>query len=200
MLALLVAACREGSWAAVVGVPDLGLLAAAELGVPVRRLATVPHPGSDPAAVVAALLDGIELIAFTGAAGFRSDQLRRLTARARQRGAVLLPLGGWPGADVELRCRSSVWSGAGTGDGRLRQREFEVTATGRGAAARPRRARLMLPAPSGRVAPVPGLDEGSGSACPLVAAGTAGRGTAGGEPAGGEPVSTPQAAATRKVG
>src|SRR5205807_8976144 len=47
LLALLAAATAQGAWAAVIGVGDLGVLAAAEAGVVVRRLALVPRPGSD---------------------------------------------------------------------------------------------------------------------------------------------------------
>ena len=42
---------------------------------------------------------------------------QRLAARARQRGAVLLPLGPWPGADVELACEQGRWRGVGAGEG-----------------------------------------------------------------------------------
>src|ERR1700753_3404528 len=44
-LALVAAASGEGAWAAAVGLPSLGLRAAAELGVGLERLALVPAPG-----------------------------------------------------------------------------------------------------------------------------------------------------------
>jgi len=153
LLALLAAATTQGTWAAVVGVDDLGVLAAAEAGVAVHRLALVPSPG-DPGPVVAALLDGMGLVAVAGMSRLPSGAQRSLAARARQRGAVLLPLGGWPGADVELECRTEAWHGAEGGHGRLRSRNVVVRATGRGAAARPRSARLLLPGPAGRVVAV----------------------------------------------
>ena len=152
LLALLAAATAQGAWAAVIGVGDLGVLAAAEVGVAVRRLALVPRPGPDPALVAAALLDGVGLVALAGADRVPSGARRSLAARARQRGAVLLPLGRWPGADVDLNCRAEAWYGAEAGHGRLRSREVVVCAVGRGAAARPRTARLLLPGPGGVVA------------------------------------------------
>lgn len=152
LLALLAAATAQGSWVAVVGVGDLGVLAAAEAGVVVRRLALVPRPGSDPAPVAAALLDGVALVALANADRVPSGARRSLLARARQRGAVLLPLGRWPGADVELSCHAEAWHGPEAGHGRLRSREVVVRAVGRGAAARPRIARLLLPGPGGAVA------------------------------------------------
>lgn len=152
LLALLAEATAQGAWAAVVGVDDLGVLAAAEAGVAVQRLALVPRPGPDPAPAVAALLDGVGLVALAGADRVLSGARRSLAARTRQRGAVLLPLGRWPGADVELDCRAEIWHGAEAGHGRLRSREVVVCATGRGAAARPRTVRLLLPGPGGPVA------------------------------------------------
>lgn len=149
LLALLTAATRQGTWAAVVGVGDLGVLAAAEVGVAVRRLALIPRPGPDPARAITALLDGMGLVAFTGADRMAAGTRRCLAAGARQRGAVLLPLGRWPGADIELDCRAETWCGAEAGYGRLRSREVRVRATGRGVAARPRTLRLLLPGPDG---------------------------------------------------
>ncbi|HEX2299434.1 MAG TPA: hypothetical protein VHH34_13140, partial [Pseudonocardiaceae bacterium] len=155
LLALLAAATAEGTWAAMVGVEDLGLPAAVEAGVVLQRLALVPRPGPDPAPAVAALLDGVGLVAVAGVDRMPSGARRSLAARARQRGAVLFPLGRWPGADVELCCRTEAWCGAEAGHGRLRSREVVVQATGRGAAARPRVARLLLPGPGGPVAQPP---------------------------------------------
>ncbi|MBA2473136.1 MAG: hypothetical protein DLM61_21165 [Pseudonocardiales bacterium] len=152
LLALLVAATAQGAWAAVIGVGDLGVLAAAEAGVVVQRLALVPRPGPNPAPVAAALLDGVALVALAGADRISPGARRSLAARAWQRGSVLLPLGRWPGADIELDCRAEAWYGAEAGHGRLRSREVVVRAVGRGAAARPRTARLLLPGPGGPVA------------------------------------------------
>ncbi|MDQ4011132.1 MAG: hypothetical protein M3228_10675 [Actinomycetota bacterium] len=154
LLALLAAATGQGAWAAVVGVGDLGVLAAAEAGVVVQRLALIPRPGPDPALVAAALLDGVGLVALAGADRMPSGARRSLVARARQRGAVLLSLDRWPGADVELNCRAEAWHGAEAGYGRLRSREVVVRVVGRGTATRPRTARLLLPGPGGAVAEV----------------------------------------------
>ncbi|HXV92911.1 MAG TPA: hypothetical protein VD813_06415, partial [Pseudonocardia sp.] len=114
-------------------------------------LALVPHPGPDLMAVVVALLDGMDVVVVSGAerAGLRAADRQRLAARARQRGAVLLPLGPWPGADAELSCRHARWCGAEGGNGRLRTRHVQVHLRGRGVAPAGRSARLLLPAPDG---------------------------------------------------
>lgn len=152
LLALLAAASGDGSWCAVVGLPGLGALAAAEAGVAMSRLALVPEPGSQLPGVVAVLVDALDLVALAGTRRLSAGDRQRLAGRARQRGAVLLPLGGWPGADVELTCLPGTWRGPASGGGRLREREVVVRARGRGAAVRERSVGLLLPAVDGRVA------------------------------------------------
>jgi hypothetical protein len=145
LFTLLAEASRAGSWCAAVGLPRWGLVAAAEAGIEVRRLALVPRPGTEWASVVAALLDGVDIVV-TATPGLVPARLaERLAARARQRGGVLVPVGRWPGADVTLEAVRTRWHGLGDGQGRLRAYEVEVLAYGRGAASRPRRARLGLP-------------------------------------------------------
>lgn len=151
LLALLSAATASGSWAAVVGASGVGVLAAAELGVAVRRLALVPRPGAERGAVVAALLEGVDLVAVYPGAGMRPELARRLSARARHHRAVLLPVGEWPGVDLALRCVHGSWTGMDSGYGYLRARRMTVEARGRGAAARPVRRNVLLPGESGPV-------------------------------------------------
>ncbi len=166
-LSLLAPASVAGAWCAVVGLPDLGLVAAAEIGVVLERLALVPDPGEQWPVVTAALLESVDIVVLRPTGKVRAGDARRLTARARERGAVLVildPAGGarWPeGADVRLEVRASVWSGLGYGHGHLQAREVEVMVTGRRGAARPRSGRVRfapgcLPvAPSG--APTAGV-------------------------------------------
>jgi hypothetical protein len=155
LLALLAEATAQGAWAAVAGLPSLGLAAAAEYGVDLARLALVPRPGAELPAVIAALLDGVDLVA-VHAETVQAAVARRLSARARHRGAVLLAVGAWPGADVQLSCHREPWSGAEEGYGHLRERRVVVRAHGRGAAARPLSAELHLPGATGEMTrPVP---------------------------------------------
>lgn len=155
VLALLAEATREGSWAAIAGVPELGVVAAAELGVDLDRLALVPEPGTEIVAVVSALIDGFDLVVLGGAAarGIQPQVARRLAGRVRNRGAVLLTTGMWPGADLELRVSKRRWYGAtDDGFGHLEYRDVVVTSRGRGAAARPQTLALQLPGLGGAVA------------------------------------------------
>jgi hypothetical protein len=68
---------------------------------------------------------------------------------------VLVALGAWPGADLELSCTDARWQGLGTGAGRLGERQVRVRLRGRGVATGGRSARLLLPAPGGAVAAAP---------------------------------------------
>lgn len=159
-VALGAAATQAGSWAAVVGHPSLGLQAAAELGITLERLVVVPDvPQAQWATVVAALLDGVDVVlARPPSATVSAADARRLAARARERQAVLVPLprrpGGrpsWPqGPDVRLTVGPGEWSAPHR---RLEGRRAEVVTGGKGAAARIRRATLWLPGPDGGVQP-----------------------------------------------
>jgi hypothetical protein len=59
-------------------------------GVALERLALVPGPGPDWPEVVAALLDGIDVVVAAPPVGVSPMLARRLAARARQRGTVLV--------------------------------------------------------------------------------------------------------------
>jgi hypothetical protein len=152
LLALLAEASRAGSWCAVVGLPTLGIAAAAELGVVLDRLALVPHPGPDWPTVVAALLDGFDIVVTTAPGTVSPGVASRLAARARQRGGVLVPYGAWPSTDLTLEAVDPVWHGVEAGRGRLRGRQLSVVARGRGAVSVPRLTHLWLPRPTGDVA------------------------------------------------
>ncbi|MCD2192457.1 hypothetical protein LQ327_03480 [Actinomycetospora endophytica] len=154
--ALLAEASRAGSWCALVGLPGVGLAAADEAGMDLARTAVVPRPGPRPASVVAALVDGVDVVVLGGASAWRAGDRQRLAARVRQKGAVLVPVGAWPGADVELHATGGTWSGLlGDGAGRLRSRRVHLRCAARGRA-RDRREDVLLPGPEGRVVEVPG--------------------------------------------
>ena len=148
LLALLAESSAAGAWVGVVGRPELGLVAAAEAGMRLERFALVPEPGVDLLAVSFALLEGMDVVVVAGPAlgRIRAADRQRLAARARRGGAVLVALGPWRGADVELRGTDAQWYGLEAGAGRLCARWVGVQAQGRGLAPGGRSARLMLPA------------------------------------------------------
>ena len=61
-LSMVAAVTAAGGHAAIVGQPDVGLLAAVEMGADLSRLAVIPEPGADPVEVAAVLMDGMDLV------------------------------------------------------------------------------------------------------------------------------------------
>jgi hypothetical protein len=147
---LLVAeAAKLGSWVAAVGVPSPSWAAAAELGVPLDRIAVISTPPVEVAGtVLAALADAVEFVLVDPSVNIRPHELRRLIARVRERRGVLVSFGevgaAWEGVDVRLSVTQSRWHGLGNGHGALTGREVDVHAVGRGAAMRPRNTTMWL--------------------------------------------------------
>jgi len=152
VLTLLAHACSGGAWAAVVGQPTIGLLAAAQAGVALDRLALVPRPGAEAVGVLAALVDGVDVVVVGPGVTLGEADRRRLSARARERGAVLLPTVAWAGASTVLTVEHARWTGVGAGDGRLRTHSLRVSRTGRGSAAVPHAIDVTLPLSPGAAA------------------------------------------------
>lgn len=170
-LAVAAGASQAGSWVAMVGLDSVGLVAAARLGVALERLALVAPSAAASrrsgtgsgsgtvgwASVMGALVDGFDLVLVAAGPGARRRpaDARRLVARARERGAVLVAVGGeLPGqrSNVWLTVTSAEWRGLEDGAGHLQGRRVTVATSGRGEAARPRRAELWLPTGDGLVA------------------------------------------------
>ena len=150
-LALAAGASEAGAWTAVVGLPQLGVAAAADAGVDPGRMLLVADPGTSWPQVVASLLDGCELVVLRPP-GRPSAQVRtRLAAALRRSGGVLVVAGDWEGARARLSVTRQEWAGAGAGHGRLRARRVQIVADGRGSAARPLTQWLWLPGPDGSV-------------------------------------------------
>jgi hypothetical protein len=78
------------------------------------------------------LLDGVAVVIAAVPPFVRTGDARRLTARARERAAVLVALGGWPGeASMRLHVRAGAWHGLDAGSGLLATRDLEVHVEGR---------------------------------------------------------------------
>ena len=176
-LALLAAASAAGSWCAAVGLPDPGVVAAAGLGLDLRRVVFVPHPGREWAEAAGELLSGVDAVLVRPPGRARLTAARHLGARARERQAALVVLlegaggaCGWPeGGDLALSVGDVAWEGVGRGHGHLRARRAEVRVSGRRAAGRLTECSLWLPAGSGAVAPVDGDGDGPADRGPEAA-------------------------------
>ncbi len=170
-LALAARASADGSWVAAVGVPQIGLAAAAELGVALERFAVIGAPPVERwATVTGALLGAFDVVFVTPPPTVRAGEVRRLVARARERGSVLIHLAaataaGRPvvgkatgpaalGADLRFTITAARWGGLGAGHGHLVARRVTVELAGRRGAARPRQVDLWLPDAAGRLAAI----------------------------------------------
>src|SRR6201992_3918256 len=106
-LSIVAAVTAAGGAEGIGGQPDIGLLAAVEMGADLSRLAVIPDPGTDPVEVAAVLMDGMDLVVL--ALGGRSVPLTRaraVVARAHHKGCTLLVTGGdWQGASIRLKAR-----------------------------------------------------------------------------------------------
>ena len=163
-LAVMAAPTQVGSWAGVVGLPSVGVSAAAELGVVLSRTVFVAgtsssstsssstssstFASSDMAAVISALVDGVEVLVLSRqvVASVSGGVMRTLHTRLQSRGGVLVLVGdpGSISADVRLVATTTMWDGVGAGNGHLQRRRvsIELAARRRG---RPTRADVWLP-------------------------------------------------------
>jgi len=148
-LALCAAVTAVGEWAAAVDLEGtLSGEAAAAAGVTLERFAVARRvPPTRWAAAAAVLLDGVSLVVAEVPARARPDEARRLVARARERGVVLVPLARpgarWPvEAAQRIHVEGGAWPGLGSGHGLLAPRAPRVRIAGPGESARERRADL----------------------------------------------------------
>ena len=107
LLSMVAAVTAAGGNAAIVGQPDIGLLAAVEMGADLSRVAMISDPGTDPVEVAAVLIDGMDLVVLgLGGRLVPQTRTRAVLARAREKGCTLLVTDGdWQGASTRLQAR-----------------------------------------------------------------------------------------------
>ena len=106
---------QDGSWCAVIGMPELGAEAAESLGVDLGRLVLVPDPGPRWLAVTATIAEVVPVVAVRPPTRAADGEVARLAARLRDRGTVLLVQGPWPQAEAMLEVGDPEWTGVGRG-------------------------------------------------------------------------------------
>lgn len=145
-LSMVAAVTAQGGHAAIVGHPDIGLLAAVEMGADLSRIAVIPEPGADPVEVAAVLMDGMDLVVLgLGGRSVPTTRARAVVARARQKGCTLLVTDGdWQGASARLEARvcgyeiSGLGGGSRPGFGRISKVRMAFSVNGRAARGRSR--------------------------------------------------------------
>jgi hypothetical protein len=107
---------------------------------------------------VAAVVGAFDFVMVAPSHRVASGDARRLMARARERGTVLIVVSrgaraAWPErVDLELSISTRRWQGLGCGHGHLRTRVAQVDMMGRRELSRPRHAEFALPDERGRLA------------------------------------------------
>ncbi len=169
--ALAAEVSRTGGWVAAVGLGRMGISAVDERTASLERWAFIDKPGDAAAEVLSALIGNIDVILLDSNLRLSTAQNRRLRARLRERGSVMIGVGeaatgtsaAGPAAtsaksavdpDVTFTVKKAAWVGLRQGHGRLAERRAEVVAVGRGAASLPRQAVLWLPDVNGCVTAV----------------------------------------------
>jgi hypothetical protein len=129
LLGWLLGATQHGGWLAVVGWPALGIVALAEAGVDLERVFLVPDIGGQAAAVLAALIGGMDFVVVGPGVQMTGAEQRRLLARARQHGATILSREAWQGATLRLHVEHATRGGVDQGAGYLREARLTVVRT-----------------------------------------------------------------------
>ncbi|OBI87448.1 hypothetical protein [Mycobacterium sp. 1245805.9] len=132
LLSMVASVTAAGGNVAIVGQPDIGLLAAAEMGADLSRLAVIPDPGTDPVEVAAVLIDGMDLVVLgLGGRQVPHTRARAVVARARNKGCTLLVTDGdWQGAPTRLAarvCGYEIAGGGRPGFGRIGKVRLQVS-------------------------------------------------------------------------
>ena len=135
------AATQAGSWLAIVGVSDFGLMSACEQGVALQRtvLVTPTANKKDWTSTVAAVADGFDVVMLEVPQGVSESDARRMQTRIQARRNVLVLVETSRHAtprsvfqpDVVLHTVTTQWDGIEHGAGYVQGRLIDVMVSGR---------------------------------------------------------------------
>jgi hypothetical protein len=118
-------------WAAIAGLPEAGLLAAAEAGLVLSRTVVVPDLGARPLKVLAGLVDAYGLV-LAGRLSLGGGDRRRIEARLRFTGGRLITTGEWGGAKLIVKVKARRGESLGEGRGATGQPRLDLELTRKG--------------------------------------------------------------------
>jgi hypothetical protein len=140
-LLLVSAATQAGSWLAIVGVSDFGLMSACEQGVALQRtvLVTPTSNKKDWTSTVAAVADGFDVVMLEVPREVSESDARRIQTRIQARRNVLVLVEAsrhtTPRSvfqpDVVLHTATTRWHGIEHGAGYVQGRHIDITVSGR---------------------------------------------------------------------
>ena len=126
-MALMAGPSGDGAWCGVVGSAEFGIEAAAAAGVELSRTILVPDPADQWLDVTSALIDVLTVVVVKPPGRVSEGAASRISARLRQRGAMLIAWGDWPRCEARLTMNDISWVGLGRGHGHLRARQATVS-------------------------------------------------------------------------
>jgi len=140
-LLLVSAATQAGSWLAIVGVSDFGLMSACEQSVALQRtvLVTPTSNKKDWTSTVAAVADGFDVVMLEVPREVSESDARRIQTRIQARRNVLVLVEAsrhtTPRSvfqpDVVLHTATTRWHGIEHGAGYVQGRHIDITVSGR---------------------------------------------------------------------
>lgn len=128
-LTLIAHHTQNNGWAAIVGAPNINYTTLQDLGAKLNHIITIPHPGDKTPEVIAALIEGTDLILLGPRITLTASEQRTLTARNRERGTHIITQTPWKGARTHLTAQQGPWQGTRQGLGRLTATNYTLTTT-----------------------------------------------------------------------
>ncbi|OKL54781.1 hypothetical protein BSZ39_02030 [Bowdeniella nasicola] len=125
---LAAAIMGENRWCVVIGMRDVGWYAAGQAGVGLDRVLYLPTGATS--AVLAAAIDGADVVVLGSGGALGAGDRRALAGRLRNRGTTLLTTVAWPGA-ISIAAEVVQASGCEDGAGYVTQRIIQVRTQGR---------------------------------------------------------------------
>jgi hypothetical protein len=145
-IALAAGVVPPDGWVAAVGVPSMGVVAAAEAGLALDHLVFLAAPTTAWATVAIAAVEAFDVVVLAVPTRPRLAEVRRLAGRARERGTTVIATGpgasAW-GSEARVVTAAVAWDGLGDGHGVLRSCRVTVELDGRGSV-RARQVDLVL--------------------------------------------------------
>jgi hypothetical protein len=131
LFAVAASAWGPEDWGVIANLPDAGLLAAAQAGIPLSRCLVVPDLGAQPVRVLAGLVDACGVVVM-GPIQVGAGDRRRLEARLRRHHGRLITAGRWGGAQVSVAVEQVLHEGLGVGDGAVAPGVYQVALSAKG--------------------------------------------------------------------
>lgn len=100
-------ALSESQWCAVIGIPEVGWLAAVQAGLPSNRAIVIPDVRGHGDAVLHYLIPHVDVVSL-GHVFFTRTQQQKIVARARQHRTSIVALEPWVGISRSLPVRERL--------------------------------------------------------------------------------------------